>query len=228
MAFELVADVFNHSKTKGLDRLVLLAIANFAHAKTGKCFPSISSIAGKCGITDRTVQRCITRIKGLGELSIIPGGTFDGKLRANEYRITLTGCTPYTGGTSDTGTSVNGTLEPVSNSHPNKEYQSRRNKESGAAAQSSLFTNPILDRIPNNLRTDEFLDYWKRWQQHLLEIKRKLTRQQEIESLKRLSAWGPERAVEALKHTIAQGWQGIREPDHKAVGGQSDARDFVF
>ncbi len=59
---------------------------------------------------------------------------------------------------------------------------------------------------------------WADFTQHRLEIKKKLTPKASEGALASLAKMGEARAVAALRHTIAQGWQGIREPDPKALG----------
>lgn len=94
----------NVSKTKGLDRSVLNAIARRASDETNEAFPSISTLARSCGIAERTVYRCVRRIHKLGEIKYKSGGTSrDGKRRANTYRLTLTPPDTETGVTHGQG-----------------------------------------------------------------------------------------------------------------------------
>ena len=68
MSFDLSARVWAHSRAKGLNKYVLLAIADFANQKTGLCFPSIRSIASKTGLSERTIQRSIRYLESISEL----------------------------------------------------------------------------------------------------------------------------------------------------------------
>lgn len=57
-----------------------------------------------------------------------------------------------------------------------------------------------------------FTSAWSDFCQHRVEIRKKLTPKATAGALEVLAKMGEPRAVAALRHTIAQGWQGIREP----------------
>ncbi len=59
----------------------------------------------------------------------------------------------------------------------------------------------------------EFSAAWKDFEKHRSEIRKPLKPTSTRLALKELAAMGPARAIAALQHTIAKGWQGIREPD---------------
>jgi hypothetical protein len=79
-------------------------------------------------------------------------------------------------------------------------------------------TPPSPLAIPEVLSTPEFTTAWESWQQHRQEIKKPLTPTSMQKQLETFATWGVRRSVEAINHTIAQGWQGLREKD-TAVGG---------
>lgn len=62
----------------------------------------------------------------------------------------------------------------------------------------------------------DFLMFWGSWEQHRIEIKKKLTPTAKKQQLAKLAEMGESRAIAALKHSLAGGWQGIFEPDSKA------------
>jgi hypothetical protein len=64
----------------------------------------------------------------------------------------------------------------------------------------------VLDSPP-------FRDAWQKWQQHRRDINKLLTETQTREQLAKLADWGRDRAVKALTHSVANGWQGIFEPN---------------
>jgi DNA-binding MarR family transcriptional regulator len=49
-------------------KLVLLKLADHAHASDGKCWPSIANICRDCGLSDRGVQKAISDLEKLGHL----------------------------------------------------------------------------------------------------------------------------------------------------------------
>ena len=57
-----------------------------------------------------------------------------------------------------------------------------------------------------------FLIFWSNWEQHRIEIKKKLTPTTKRQQLAKLAEMGEARAIAALKHSLAGGWQGIFEP----------------
>lgn len=67
--------------------------------------------------------------------------------------------------------------------------------------------------LPPELSGDEFEEAWKDFEQHRREIKKPLTPTATKQSLNKLAIMGCERAIEAIRHSIANGWQGIFEPD---------------
>lgn len=66
--------------------------------------------------------------------------------------------------------------------------------------------------FPENLDTNEFRNVWRAWCSHRKEIKKVLTPTQCESQLSQLAAWGMDRAIAAINHTITMGWQGLREP----------------
>jgi hypothetical protein len=64
------------------------------------------------------------------------------------------------------------------------------------------------------------VEWWAKWQVHRAEIKKPLTRTQMETQLTKFAEWGAERSIKAMRHTISQGWQGIREDDSRPANGQ--------
>lgn len=59
-----------------------------------------------------------------------------------------------------------------------------------------------------------FAEAWSKWKRHRSEIRKPLKPTMEAEQLAELAAMGELRAVACLLHTIAKGWQGLREPEN--------------
>ncbi len=73
--------------------------------------------------------------------------------------------------------------------------------------------------LPPELSTDEtFIDAWTQFVEHRHEIRKPMTPLSAKQQLRQLEAWGPSRAIAAIEHTIARGWQGIQEPEHRRNG----------
>jgi hypothetical protein len=67
----------------------------------------------------------------------------------------------------------------------------------------------------------DFLMFWSNWEQHRIEIKKKLTPTTKKQQLTKLGEMGEARAIAALKHSLAGGWQGIFEPQGAAATSTS-------
>lgn len=91
----------------------------------------------------------------------------------------------------------------------------------GASAGSSRRFSP--EPLTGALDTEELQAEWKCYAQHRLELKKPLTPQAAKHAAAELAEMGPARALRALRHTIAKGWQGIREPDPERNGANGRA-----
>lgn len=68
--------------------------------------------------------------------------------------------------------------------------------------------------LPGALQTEAFREVWDLWLRFRRdELRKPVTPISGAMALCALSKMGAPRAVAAIEHTIANGWQGIREPD---------------
>lgn len=89
--------VWERSRAKGGDKLLLLAIADHADDDGKNAFPSNELLCEKCGgVDESTIRRGLARLKRLGELKVFPnaGGTPEWRRKhpdkcPNLYEITL-------------------------------------------------------------------------------------------------------------------------------------------
>lgn len=67
-----------------LRKVVLLCIARSAHLTTRECYPSVQSIAYRCGMSESAARSCIDDLVELGHLERmkVPG-------KGNLYRVLL-------------------------------------------------------------------------------------------------------------------------------------------
>jgi hypothetical protein len=72
-------------------------------------------------------------------------------------------------------------------------------------------------QIPQSLMTNEFIQSWNLWKKFRGEIKKPLVPTTINQQLQKLEVMGPEKAVEALKQSMANGWQGIFEPRQELI-----------
>lgn len=90
-----------------------------------------------------------------------------------------------------------------------RERKGREQEGKGKEVSSAVADPPL----PERLDVPDFRDAWGRWVKHRSEIKKPLKPTMVTEQIEQFAQWGPERAVAAIKWTIAKGWQGIREPE---------------
>jgi hypothetical protein len=91
--------------------------------------------------------------------------------------------------------------------------------------------------IPAALDCEEFRAVWASWQQHRMEIKKKLTPTSVKAQFAELEAMGISRAIAAIRLSIKKGWHGIFEENgesrngngkHQAIGpGQRHPADAI-
>lgn len=124
------------------------------------------------------------------------------------------------------GESANGVGESASTAADGGGLASANRKEKKGKEKKT--PNPLKGVcFPDNLNSEEFKKLWEEWVTHRKEIRHPLTPTQIDKQLKRLSELGLAAAVEALEHTIRNGWQGIRRPEQEILkapqtGGQNN------
>lgn len=82
-------------------------------------------------------------------------------------------------------------------------------------AKAKAKSNKEPPNIPPELDHPQFREAWEKWKQHRAEKRKPLTPTSTAQQFAELAKLGLERAVAAIEHSIAQGYQGIFEPkDH--------------
>lgn len=75
------------SNLNGTDWSVMLCLLFYANRNTGKCFPSVATIAKFSGKSKRAIFKSLDRLQELNFVKYNAGGIIDGKHKANEYFI---------------------------------------------------------------------------------------------------------------------------------------------
>lgn len=89
MSSSAFALVWHHSKAKGADLLVALAIADYTGDEGA--WPRIENIAKRARISERQAQRSVQILQAIHELQVIPGGGRGrGSYKTNLYELVLT------------------------------------------------------------------------------------------------------------------------------------------
>ena len=87
MSVKIMARVWAHSRQKGGELLVMLALADFAN-DAGESWPSIPTLADKSRLAERQTRRVLRNLESAGEIRRV--GTNGGRNRRNHYFITVT------------------------------------------------------------------------------------------------------------------------------------------
>lgn len=76
MSIQAVSWILDYSESEGLDRLVLISIANHFNNDERESRPSIRLIAREAHISTNTVMHAIRRLSELGELEVVDPGSY--------------------------------------------------------------------------------------------------------------------------------------------------------
>lgn len=104
MSFHVVGWVLKHSETRLADRLVLLALAEYAHDDGGKAFPKLKTIMGKAKVKESTARGCLRKLEGEGAIELTGatrGGVRIYRVLMTERAANLEGPPPSDSGPSD-------------------------------------------------------------------------------------------------------------------------------
>lgn len=69
-------------------KLILMALADAAD-DMGECWPRVKTVAQKCCVSSRTVQRVLKEFEGTGLLLVTPRFTAEGRQTSNGYRLAM-------------------------------------------------------------------------------------------------------------------------------------------
>lgn len=87
MSIEASNSVWEHSRTKGIARLVALAIADHTNNEQGGiAWPGLKRLMKYCNCSRRAVQRAIQSMEELGELEVLERGSGS---TSSRYKLTL-------------------------------------------------------------------------------------------------------------------------------------------
>lgn len=170
MSIATMQAVWEHSKSTGRSRLVLLAIAD--HQGEIGAWPSIATIAKMVNSSERSVQRDIQELVELGELSVeVQNAPTNRQYKSNLYWVTLPGVTKTPAGVTDLASGVTESASGVT--------------AGGALTLNRTLKKPLLEsssRLPDDWKPKEndiqvmsehfpeidikleahaFRDYWK-------------------------------------------------------------------
>ncbi|MCC6356990.1 MAG: helix-turn-helix domain-containing protein [Verrucomicrobiae bacterium] len=222
MSIAVSKSVWERSKARAGDLLVLLRIAEFAD-DSGRAFPSIARLAEECRMDRSNVKRHIARLRAMGELSV---GDQDGPRGTNTYRISLAqgGAKLPPGAGSPPGAMVppgaklgEGGREIAPQGGAKSHPEPSMNRQ-GTANRPPLPPKGGKRRPPDPLPPlphpgPEFAEAWQRWEGYRRELRKPLTPSTVRAQFKDLAALCCADAIVAIDQSIRNGWSGLFKPN---------------
>jgi len=201
--------VFSHSKSHGVARLVLLAIADRAD-DAGRAYPGTTDICLRTNCSRRAVISARQELVAIGELVVESGGGSSEEGRhSNRYRINLPPVQPVHPCADHTRadqarTGAHPAPEPVQTPHPNHQKPSKNHQH----AKPPRFDAGSVE-LP--FSSEAFSEAWDTWIRHRREKRQALTPTATRLQLSKLLAMGEARAIAAIEHSVSGNYQGIFE-----------------
>lgn len=173
--------VWDHSRARSNDRLVLLCLANHYSAQEQAACVSVEVLATECGIAQRTVQRCLRTLAELGEIAPRPRYNDAGATTTPVYAFPLfsmgrqidtppgVNLTPSPGEHGQTGTFGGDNLTPPTDTPSNK-TNTHPARRATRLPEPFMLTAPMREWAAKEMgiegeavreATREFVDYWR-------------------------------------------------------------------
>lgn len=144
MSIQIMNAVWEHSKSDGRARLVLLAIAD--HQGEIGAWPSLKTLAKMSNASERSVQRDIEYLQNIGELEVhYQQAPTRSHYKSNLYFVRLPGVTDSNGGVTNTEPGVTNTAGGVTTV--------------GVQSLKETITEPL----ENSIVSDLFNEFWKEY-----------------------------------------------------------------
>ena len=205
----------------GTQKLVLLALADYVGRENHSAWPAVSTIADRCGLGRRTVERSLTALEEAKLIEIVSRPN-----KSNLYH--LLGLTRQIDapGTSERrprqidaprqndapGTSERRTGYVTVTHEP---YKNRKGTVKDIGEKKSKKKKEVVT-LPAQLKTPEFVRAWEGFVEMRKSIKKPLTARAASLILDKLDGMGLANAIESLEASTMNSWQGVFPP--KAEG----------
>lgn len=174
-----------------------------------QCDSAIGSMAKICRLHPDTVRTAITRLEQLKWVSVIerPGRTKIHVAHFPNPSSLKVGVWPE----GSSMVSRKGSGFKVTLPYDAKEARPPDFKGDEGIPVSDTTKETPKDVYQLPFKSNEFKDAWNDWNQHRIEKRKPITPLSAKKSLSKLSEMGEARAIAAINHSIANGWQGIFE-----------------
>lgn len=173
-----------------LDKLTLLALADNANDE-GECYPSITTLQVKCGMSRRALIYALQRLEQAGHLSAR-------KTQGVRSVYRVHPCTTCTSAGDAPVHDVHKTRAPRAPLPPPYKPPPSDNRQE--PSEVSVSDEPL----PSNLNVGA----WHRWVEYRKQIRRPIKPASIAAAQRKLAGFGPDQ-VAVVEQSIAQGWQGL-------------------
>lgn len=200
MAYEFSARVWDHSKSEGNARLVLLVIADRAN-EHGECWPSVADLVSRTKACERSVRGCLKELEDMGEISVVKNG---GRRGTNLYRINF----------DQDGNLLSGAKSAPAKSAGVQNLQGGGAKSAPLGVQN-LHPESVIESINESVSGDGDFDAtlqnaFETFITHRSQLKQKPYTPIGLSTLKRkLSFLSPQYALAILESAVVRNWIGI-------------------
>ena len=107
-----------------------------------------------------------------------------------------------------------------------REEKSTKTNTKDSTPASPRFCPEKID-LPPLLDSADFRAAWCEWCKHRSEIRKPLKPTMCQQQLKAMEAMGTQRAIAMIRHTVAKGWTGLREPEQPSTSNGKSDGDFL-
>lgn len=217
MSIKVMSWVFEHGPSDPSERLVLLALADYA-SDNGEWSPSMVGIAQKAGMTERGARGVIRRLEAGGWIAVKVGGGRGGR---SQYRVLMGQGNPE----RETGNDKPGTINREYSDKPGTKRPETRNQRSAEPSETiKVSKNPPTPRRGEDNEAVTVLteivgsDVAEAFVAHRKAKRARLTAHAARLIVRKLDGH-PNPAAE-LERSIMQGWTGVFPEQARA--GPSD------
>jgi enamine deaminase RidA (YjgF/YER057c/UK114 family) len=190
------------------EKLVLARLADFAGSDGERCFPSHERVAADCGLTARSLGKVLKSLAAKKHLTIKERCAHSAKV-SSRFGYVIHPAIPerrscVTPDRHDATPELDDT--PHRNAAPAPIKEPPVLTTNNPAPRKSA-SPPVV--IPESLNTPGFSGVWGEWLEHLRQKRKPATALAQARQLKKLTALGPDKAIETIVHCIEHNWQGL-------------------
>jgi hypothetical protein len=223
-------DAFAHVNLAAFDRMaevspqawqVYTILLLYRDWDTGECFPSVGTIAQIAGRHSNNVRKSLHELADKKLIKIEPRSKERGGHDNNLYTVLTDAPVPTKAQVlteareGDTCAGARG-IPAQAHQELNHKNKTKKNETKGAA-------DAALD-WPPSLDCDEARAAFAKWLGHRREIRKPLKLLSQQALLDKWASNGAERFAAAVDHSIAQGWQGLFEPNTAGRAAKSKSQ----